>query len=99
MEPLRLFSHESRQPLIYYRIAVNVPQVSGLFDYHLPDDAGFSVEPGMLVVVPFGQQTVQGIVIQSIGAPSVAETKPILSALDPQPVVTQAQMRLAEWLA
>ncbi len=85
--------------MIYYRIAVNVPQVSGLFDYHLPDDADFSVTPGMLVVVPFGQQTVQGIVIQSIDAPSVEETRPILSALDPQPVVTQSQMRLAEWLA
>jgi hypothetical protein len=43
----------------YVEIAVNVPQVSGLFDYHLPPELEGLVKPGHLVEVPFAHQTVQ----------------------------------------
>jgi primosomal protein N' len=47
----------------YLEIAVNVPQVSGTFHYHLPSDLEGQIDIGYLVTIPFGRQTVQGVVL------------------------------------
>lgn len=83
----------------FVEVAVNIPQVSGLFDYHLSADLAGQVEPGSLVVVPFGQREVQGVVLRLLSHPGVKETKPVLGLVDPQPVITPAQMELARWIA
>jgi primosomal protein N' (replication factor Y) len=85
--------------MVYARIAVNVPSVAGIFDYHLPPELEGKIGAGHLVTVPFGKQTVQGVVFCLIAEPSVPETKTILDLLDPQPVLTAAQIALAQWLA
>jgi primosomal protein N' (replication factor Y) (superfamily II helicase) len=83
----------------FVEIAVNVPRVSGVFHYHLPDHLEGKVRSGHLVVVPFGPQTVQGVVLQTVETPSVPETKAVLSLLDAEPVVTPVQINLAEYLS
>jgi primosomal protein N' (replication factor Y) (superfamily II helicase) len=83
----------------YVEIAVNVPQVTGVFHYHLPPDLAGRVSLGCLVVVPFGQREVQGVVIRLIEQPEVPETRPVASLLDPVPALTSLQIRLAEDLA
>jgi primosomal protein N' (replication factor Y) (superfamily II helicase) len=84
---------------MYAQVAVNVPQVSGAFDYAIPAEFAGEIVPGCLVVVPFGRQTVQGIVLHLMEEPSVPDTRLIQALLDPQPVITAQQMRLAGWLA
>jgi primosomal protein N' (replication factor Y) len=84
---------------VYIQVAVNVPQVSSIFDYHLPPELEGRVLPGCLVIVPFGHQLVQGIVIAQADTASVPETRPIDSLVDPAPVLTSAQMQLARQLA
>lgn len=86
-------------PTCYVRVAVNLPGVSALFDYHLPPELEGRVTPGCLVVVPFGRQTAQGIVWQTVGSPEVAETRAVIDLLDPLPVLTPAQRALADWMA
>jgi primosomal protein N' (replication factor Y) (superfamily II helicase) len=81
---------------MYVQIAVNVPRVSGIFDYHLPLDLVNQVHPGCLVVVPFGKQLVQGVVLREIIEPQVQETRPVHTLLDPEPVLTLPQLDLAE---
>ncbi len=83
----------------FARIAVNVSSVSGVFDYILPPELEGKIGAGHLVTVPFGKQTVQGVVLELIATPSVAETKPILSLLDPLPALTAAQIALAHRMA
>jgi primosomal protein N' (replication factor Y) len=83
----------------FVRIAVNVPQVSGLFDYHLPVELEGKIQPGSLVVVPFGQQKVQGIVVEMLQEAEVMETKAVGALLDALPVVTLSQIQLAKWMA
>lgn len=83
----------------FVRIAVNVPQVSGLFDYHLPPELEGKVQPGCLVVVPFSQQKVQGIVIDMPLEPDVMETRAVTALLDDLPVVAPSQIALAQWMA
>jgi len=84
---------------MYLKIAVNIPSVTGVFDYSLPPEMEGTVGVGQLVSVPFGRQTAQGVVLELIGQPSVAETKPILNVLDPLPVLTSPQLELAKQMA
>ncbi|MFH1634520.1 MAG: primosomal protein N' [Chloroflexota bacterium] len=83
----------------FVEIAVNIPQVSGVFHYHLPPELDGQVIAGCLVIVPFGKQTVQGIVLGTVDDTTVPQTKPVLELLDPEPVVTQAQIDLAKHLS
>ena len=83
----------------FVQVAVNVPSVAGVFDYAIPTELAEAIGIGHLVIVPFGKQTVQGVVLHFVGRPSVAETKHILEILDPEPVLTSTQIELAEWMA
>ena len=84
---------------IFVQVAVNVPQVTGVFDYHVPEHLLDKVSPGCLVVVPFGKQTVQGVIRKQVVTPQVEETRPIRAVLDSEPAITADQFRLADWLA
>jgi primosomal protein N' (replication factor Y) len=84
---------------MFARLAVNHPTVSGVFDYSIPVQLVPQIQPGCLVVVPFGQQTVQGVVLELIATPAVVNTRPILEVLDPAPVLTSAQIAFAHHLA
>lgn len=84
---------------IYVEIAVNVPQVSDVFHYHLPEKLEGKVTTGHLVEVPFGKQRVQGVVLREIAEPAVAETRAVHQLIDPEAVLTAGQMALAQHLA
>ncbi len=79
----------------FARVAVNVPAVTGVFDYLVPDELLPEAGIGCLVEVPFGKQQVQGIILEMLGAPEVSETRPIHCLLDPLPVLTPRQIALA----
>jgi primosomal protein N' (replication factor Y) len=83
----------------FVQIVVNVPAVSGTFDYAVPESLLGQIGVGHLVVAPFGKQTVQGVVFRFIDQPSVPEVKEITELVDPAPVMTQAQIALAEVMA
>ena len=85
--------------MAFARIAVNVPSVTGIFDYHLPPWLEGLAGVGQLVTVPFGRQSVQGVVLELVSQSSVAETKPVLELLDPLPVLTGVQIELARKMA
>ncbi|RIK23843.1 MAG: hypothetical protein DCC54_14330, partial [Anaerolineae bacterium] len=84
---------------MFARLAVNLPAVSGMFDYAVSDELAGQVGVGCLVTAPFGNQTVQGVVMELPDAPSVAETRPLESLLDPVPVLTAPQIELAKWMS
>ena len=84
---------------MYVEVAVNLPAVRGTFHYHVPPHLRRKVRPGHLVTAPFGPRRVQGVVVGLPRVPAVPETRPIEDLLDPDPVLTSAQLRLARWLA
>ena len=83
----------------YLEIAVNVPQVVGVFHYHLPPKLEGRVKVGHLVVVPFGKQTVQGVVLCFVSQPAVPETRPVLDLVDPGVVLPPHQLALARLIS
>lgn len=83
----------------FVEIAVNVPQVSGVFHYHLPPELEGQTQPGQLVIVPFGQAYTQGVILAAVDRPEVAETRAVYSLLDRTPVLTPVQIDLSRQLA
>ena len=83
----------------FVQIVVNVPAVSGIFDYSIPESLAGKIGVGHLVIVPFGKQTAQGVVFRFIDQPSVPDVKEAFELVDPAPVLTQAQIALAEAMA
>ena len=83
----------------YVEIAVNVPRLAGVFHYHAPPELEGRLQPGHLVLVPFGARVVQGVVLGAVAEPEVPETKPVSILLDEEPVLTALQLQLAAHLA
>ncbi len=84
---------------MFVRVAVNIPTLSGLFDYSVPSEMENLIQSGILVVVPFGKQVVQGIAVEEVQTPAVEETRDIIAVLDTLPALTRAQMELAVWIS
>ena len=83
----------------YVEVAINLPQIHESYHYHLEPDLADAVQPGSLVIVPFGRQRVQGVVLRYVDVPDVADTKPIEDVVDEKPVLTPNLMALADWMA
>ena len=93
-----LYYRRYNRPM-FARVAVNVSTISDLFDYSIPAGLEAQIQAGCLVIVPFGNQTVQGIIVQLIDSAAVANPKPILDLLDPAPVLSLPLLGLAIRLA
>ena len=84
---------------MFARLAVNISAISGVFDYTVPTELIPALRAGCLVTAPFGNQTVQGIVVELTDSSSVPNLKPILDLLDPAPLLTPPQIALSMRLA
>ena len=84
---------------MFARISVNISAISGLYDYAVPTEIAPHIQAGCLVVAPFGNQTVQGIVLELTDSSPIQNPKSIIDLLDPAPVLTPPQIALAIRLA
>ena len=89
-------------PACVFRVALDTP-LKRLFDYLPPESTlwGARIEPGMRVRVPFGRQTLIGIVMEAADSSDVPpeRLKPILEVLDPRPVLDASALALLRWAA
>jgi len=83
----------------YARVAVNVPGMRDLFDYVIPKSLTGEILPGCLVEVPFGAQTVQGVVTHLLTSTVIQEIRPISALIDDLPALTSVQLELGKKLA
>lgn len=84
---------------MFARLAVNIPAISGIFDYTIPSKLVPQIRAGCLVTAPFGNQTVQGIVVELTESSSIENPKLLLDLLDPAPLLTPPLLNLAMRLA
>jgi primosomal protein N' (replication factor Y) len=82
----------------YVEVAVNsgLPH-RGAFSYAVPD--GMDLAPGDAVLVPFGRRTLQGIVMERVAVPAVADPRPVEAKLYETPIVSEERLRLASWVS
>ena len=84
--------------MTYADLILPVP-LQGLFTYAVPD--GMSVKTGMRVLVTFGRsKTYLGIVARvHEQQPEGYAVKPIAQVMDAEPVVTDTQLKLWQWIS
>lgn len=70
------------------------------YDYAIPPELRESVRPGARVVVPFsrGNRPAEGVVLSLAQESAFAKLKPVARTLDPEPILTEEQLRLALWM-
>ncbi len=82
----------------YAEVVVNSPiSQRRTFSYAIPPH--LTVEAGQAVWVPFGEKTLQGIVLELVPSPAVEETRDIASIIEPYPLLSPARIALARWLS
>lgn len=86
--------------MIYADIILPLP-LDGLFTYSVPEELAAQVRFGVRVAVPFGKTKIHvGVVVRVHGdAPQGYKVKPIMRALDAEPVVTERQYGLWRWIS
>ncbi len=84
--------------MLYVEIAVHRP-VRQTYHYHIPPELAGQLQAGHLVEVEFGTARLNGVVVAFSDASPVPNTKPIRRLLDPTPVITTLQLKLALWIA
>jgi len=99
-------SEISMEPDLFAEIVVFSPAkasapgaVAHAFTYHLPDEMRGRLAAGCLVIVPFGTRRLYGVVVALSDKSPVPETRPVGSLVDPDPVLTPAQIALARWMS
>ena len=69
------------------------------YRYRIPEALADQVRPGDRVVVPVRRRELVGIVLETGTEAPPSEPRDILAAPDPEPAVTPALLRTAEWMA
>ncbi len=80
------------------KVAVPSP-LFGLFDYKAPDS--HTIKPGCRVQVPFGRQSLTGVVMALADTSDYpqAKLKPIQKVIDDQPLLPTELLKLLQWAA
>ena len=71
-----------------------------LYDYNVPAELESAAVPGARVTVPFGRgnRRSEGVVLSVSDASTVEGIKSLESVLDPEPVLSAEQLKLAVWM-
>jgi primosomal protein N' (replication factor Y) len=82
----------------YAEVSVNSPIAQRqTFSYTIP--SGLNVSVGQAVWVPFGERTLQGVVLELTPYPAVEETRDIIDVIEPEPIISLPHVSLARWIS
>src|SRR5437016_5913680 len=89
----------SKRRVPYLNRTEGLSALGPTFTYAIPAHLEGTLQPGHLVTVPFGARQLQGIIMRLSTVSSVERVKEIDALADPLPVLTGAQLALAQWLS
>ena len=83
---------------MYAEVAVNASApLRQTFTYRIPE--GLNLEPGHAVYVPWGNRTLQGIVVDVTESPAFADARDLEDIIDEQPLISPDRVALATWMS
>ena len=83
----------------YVDVLLPLP-LEGLFTYAVPEEMEAQVRFGMRLVVPLGRsKTYVAIAVKTHGQQPAFKVKPVIQVLDDEPVLTESQFSLWQWIA
>ncbi|MFO7917295.1 MAG: primosomal protein N' [Anaerolineae bacterium] len=69
------------------------------FHYHVPPEMREGIDVGQLVGIPFGSRYLQGVIVNLDDTSPVQKTRDVDQIMDPEPVLSLAQIDLAYWIS
>ncbi len=82
----------------FAEVSVNSPAGERqLFSYSIPDN--LTLAAGHAVWVPFGSRVLQGIVVELSDFTAVESVRPVDSLIQPEPLLSRTQLKLAQWIS
>lgn len=87
-------------PIVKVAVSAATYSIDKPYDYLVPEPLAAEVRPGMRVIVPFarGNRRCEGLVLSVEAKSAFTRLKPIDSVVDTEPVLDQAQIKLALWM-
>lgn len=83
----------------YVDVLLPLP-LEGLFTYAVPEEMEAQVRFGVRLVVPLGRsKTYVAIAVKTHGQQPAFKVKPVIQVLDDEPVLTESQFSLWQWIA
>ena len=81
-----------------------VPDTRGMlpqerYTYTVPEELSGPIRPGVRVQVPFGARSLPGLVVALLDQSDHADARPISAVLDEEPLLSEAMVGLAVWIA
>lgn len=76
-----------------------IEAVNRVYHYRVPDSLVSQVQVGSVVMVPFGRQESEGVIVGFVDCPEVARTREIKALIIPHPVFQKHLLDLASWMA
>jgi len=96
-----LLAHKKQNdgPLSTVEVVFNLP-IERTFTYYVPEYFP-KIKEGSRVLVPFGKQTITGIVVAYSPQPAndSFELKPIIDIIDDTPLISEKMLELTRWIA
>ena len=86
------------KPERFAEVALNAP-LPGTFTWHVPPELLAMVRPGQLVQVRFRTALQPGLIVELKDSSEIAETLPLQSLFDPEPLLNAQQIALAQWIS
>lgn len=83
----------------FANVSVNLSQIDRSYHYSIPPHLKEQIQPGSLVILPFGKQQVQGVVLELVDQPEVEKVLPIRDILVSDTLLSVQQLELARWLS
>ena len=85
--------------MLYVDVLLPLP-LEGLFTYAVPEEMEAQVRFGVRLVVPLGRsKTYVAIAVKTHGQQPAFKVKPVIQVLDDEPVLTESQFSLWQWIA
>ena len=87
------------QNMMHYADLILPVPLQGLFTYAIPE--GMSVRVGIRVLVPFGRNKTYMAIVAKVHdvKPEGYQVKPIAQVMDGEPIVTERQLQLWQWIS
>ena len=82
----------------YADVSINLAQIDNSYHYVVPLELEGRLRPGNLVIVPFGKQVVQGVVLEIMPETEIPNPLPIQDVVSEEAILTTRQLDLARWL-
>jgi len=89
------------EPFRYAEVVVDLvtKKLDKGFHYSIPAHLQERVRPGVRVLVPFQNRSLEGYVMDLVREPEVTRTRDIIQIIDEEPIFSPAFLQLARWLA